>query len=118
MANNAIPLSLGVFILITALASYSITNSSSTYFCEKTQLIGECSKLSSPNSLNISTNCYYNGTKYSPCSTGWKLITTQGNTTIIKTLNTTLIKNDYYVISVTQYPGINNSRIMKCEITK
>ena len=62
----------GVFIALTLLLSgvYVLEDKNKTYYCESSDLVGYCEKLSS----GIGTRCYYNTTSYKICSEGWKKI--------------------------------------------
>jgi len=62
----------GVFIALTLLLSgvYVLEDKNKTYYCESSDLVGYCEKLSS----GIGTRCYYNATNYKICSEGWKKI--------------------------------------------
>lgn len=78
MANKTI-LGIGIFItlaLITGGIYYVETNKNySPYYCETSDSVGLCWKLSNPNLNNLSTRCFWNQTSptsYKQCSNGWK----------------------------------------------
>ena len=69
--ENRTKLEAGVFVLMTLLMSgaYFVAQGDKAYYCETSNLVGICDKLST----GLGTRCYY-GDTYKICSTGWKLI--------------------------------------------
>ncbi len=68
-------LTAGVFILLAVIGTtYYIAQDDDAYFCENTNQVGLCWKLSKINEGGTQTRCYYNEslpTKYKNCKTGW-----------------------------------------------
>ena len=68
-------LTAGVFILLAIVGTtYYVGLEDNAYFCEDTNLVGLCWKLSNVNDLGFQTRCYYNEsapTRYKNCKTGW-----------------------------------------------
>ncbi len=81
--KNTIRLTVGIFILLAAVGTtYFIMEEDTAYYCEDSNLVGLCFKLSKVNDAGISTRCYYNEsapTRYKNCKTGW--ISYEGNVT-------------------------------------
>lgn len=77
--KEKIQLTAGIFILLVAVGTtYFITEGDDTYYCEDTNLVGLCHKLSKVNSAGLQTRCYYNEsapTRYKNCKTGWEVFT-------------------------------------------
>lgn len=127
-------LALGMLVLLAlAGTTYMLTDINKTYYCEDKNSVAMCDKLSVA-TLNISSRCYYNGTKYFSCATGWKPIkdfpevlnkiqginitnteepVNIGPITTKKTI--TLEDKTFYLIETTEY-GIGLQKILKCEI--
>ena len=65
----------GIFILLVVLGTtYYVGLDDQVYYCEDTNLVGICWKLSAVNDLGTQTRCYYNEsapTRYKNCKTGW-----------------------------------------------
>lgn len=68
-------LTAGVFILLAIIGTtYYVGLDDTVYYCEDTNLVGICWKLSLVNDLGTQTRCYYNEsatTRYKTCKTGW-----------------------------------------------
>lgn len=70
-----IKLTAGIFILLVVVGTtYYVTIDDPVYFCEDTNLVGLCWKLSKINDFEMQTRCYYiesSPTRYKNCKTGW-----------------------------------------------
>ncbi len=68
-------LTIGIFILLAAVGTtYYITQGDNAFYCEDSNLVGLCWKLSKVNDAGIQRNCYYNEsapTRYKICTSGW-----------------------------------------------
>ncbi len=69
-------LTAGVFVLLvlTGGITYYLAQGDTAYYCEDTNLVGLCWKLSEINDAGFQTRCYYNEsapTRYKNCKTGW-----------------------------------------------
>ena len=73
--KETIKLTVGIFILLAAVgATYFIMEGDPAFYCEDTNLVGLCFKLSAVNDDGFQTRCYYNEsapTRYKNCKTGW-----------------------------------------------
>ena len=73
--KEIIKLTAGIFILIAAIGTtYYIAEGDQAYYCEDTNLVGLCFKLSKVNDAGFQTRCYYNEsapTRFKNCKTGW-----------------------------------------------
>ena len=73
--KETIKLIAGIFILLAAVGTtYYIVEGETAYYCEDTNLVGLCFKLSQINNDGFQTRCYYNEsspTRYKNCKTGW-----------------------------------------------
>jgi len=73
--SKTIGLTVGLFILLGSIGTiYYVTNPDITYYCNDTNVVGMCFKLSNINEAGIQSRCYYNEstpTKYKICTTGW-----------------------------------------------
>lgn len=61
-------------VLASIGTTYFIMEGDDAYYCEYTNLVGLCFKLSAVNDDGFSTRCYYNEsspTRYKNCKTGW-----------------------------------------------
>ena len=69
--TKSVALTVGIFIILAATGTvYLVNQGEKVYFCESTQVVGICEKLSTPVD-GVSTRCYYNVTKYKTCTSGW-----------------------------------------------
>ena len=68
-------LTIGIFILLAAVGTtYYIVQEDPAFYCNDTNLVGLCWKLSNINDAGLQTRCYYNEsapTRYKNCKTGW-----------------------------------------------
>ena len=76
METKTIKLTAGIFVLLvlTGGITYFIMEGDNAYYCEDTNLVGLCFKLSAVNDAGFQTRCYYNSsspTRYKNCKTGW-----------------------------------------------
>jgi len=73
--KEKIQLTVGIFILIAAVGTtYYIAEGDKAFYCEDSNLVGLCFKLSKINDAGLQTRCYYNSsapTRYKICKTGW-----------------------------------------------
>ena len=73
--KEKIQLTVGIFILLAAVGTtYVIMEEDNPFYCEDTNLVGLCFKLSAVNDAGFQTRCYYNEsapTRYKNCKTGW-----------------------------------------------
>ena len=73
--KEKIQLTVGIFILLAAVGTtYLIMEEDNAFYCEDTNLVGLCFKLSKVNDAGFQTRCYYNEsapTRYKNCKTGW-----------------------------------------------
>ena len=78
-------LTAGIFILLLLGGGvvYLVNEGDTPYYCEATDLVGICWKLSNVNSAGTQTRCYYNQsaqTRYKTCKTGWNEFTQENIT--------------------------------------
>ena len=73
--KEIIKLTAGIFILLAVVGTtYFVAEGDTAYYCEDTNLVGLCFKLSQVNADGFQTRCYYNEsspTRYKNCKTGW-----------------------------------------------
>jgi len=77
--DDKIKLGIGMFIVLAIGGTvYTLTDlpeGYDTYYCEDTNTVGLCFKLSDINADGFSTRCYWNATaptRYKNCKTGWE----------------------------------------------
>ncbi len=119
--KEKIKLTAGIFILLvlTGGITYFVAEGDTAYYCEDTNLVGLCFKLSKVNAAGIQTRCYYNEsapTRYKNCKTGWTLYEGLNVTgePINDSFNYFEAKFDRETINKLNVQGISNVEISPC----
>jgi len=122
--KEIIKLTAGIFILIAAVGTtYFIMEGDQAYYCEDTNLVGLCFKLSKVNADGLQTRCYYNEsapTRFKNCKTGW--ISYEGLNVTGKPINDSFnyfeAKFDKETISKLKERNISEVQVGSCVQTK